>query len=48
MSDHFKTTDRSTMAERKLFGTLNEAINAAGNSCINNIDFQYQRIKKVA
>ena len=48
MSDHFKTTDRSTMAERKLFGTLNEAINAAGNSCINNIDFLYQRIKKVA
>ena len=47
MPPHFKTTDRLNMADRKLFGTLYEIINASGNSRINNINYLYQRIKKV-
>ena len=45
MSDHFKTTDRSTMAERKLFGSLYEVVNAAGNSCVNYINLLYKSIE---
>ncbi len=44
MSDHFKTTDRSNMAERKLFGSLYEVVNAAGNSCVNYINLLYKSI----
>ena len=45
MSDHFKTTDRSNMAERKLFGPIYEVTNAAGNSCVNYINLLYKSIK---
>ncbi len=44
MSDHFKTTDRSNMAERKLFGPIYEVTNAAGNSCVNYINLLYKSI----
>ena len=45
MSDHFKTTDRSNMAERKLFGPIYEVTNAAGNSCVTYINLLYKSIK---
>ena len=44
MSDHFKTTDRLNMADRKLFGPICEVVNVAGNSCVNYINLLYKSI----